>query len=247
MLNVMQIEVVYSPLLYPVRSLQTNHVTVAVDILRATTALCAAFQAGADEVVPLDSLDPLPDYHRRGYTVAAERGGKKLPLAEVGNSPTEYLMMDLRGRRLAYSTTNGTVAILTARGSDEVLVGCFSNLSTLADRLCRQERDVVVLCSGWKNDPSLEDSIFAGALVEKLCVRKEAQTVNDAALMCRRMWQTAADDPYRFCLEATHVHRLCSMGAEADIRYAFRIDTCRLVPRLDADGVLRLIDNNEVI
>ena len=239
----MQIEVIFSPILYPLRSLRDNHVTVAVDILRATTSICAAFQAGVEEVVPLDSLDMLPSYHQQGYTSAAERGGSKVPLAEVGNSPTEYIAMDLRGRRLAYSTTNGTVAILTAQGDGEVLVGCFSNLTALADYLTLLQKDVVVLCSGWKNNPSLEDSLFAGALAEKLGKDSQLMMVNDGAMMCRSLWQQSQGDSFTYCKEATHVHRLQRLGAEKDIAYAVRIDTCRLVPHLDSDGVLRLVKN----
>ena len=90
---------------------------VAVDILRATTAICAAFQAGAEEIVPLDTLEALEGYRGKGYLLAAERGGKKIGDAHYGNSPTEYLRHDLHGQRLAYSTTNGTRCIL--RGDDE--------------------------------------------------------------------------------------------------------------------------------
>ena len=53
-------------------------------------------------MVPLESLDKLESYRKKGYTLAAERGGKKVGDAECGNSPTEYLIMDLCGKRLAY-------------------------------------------------------------------------------------------------------------------------------------------------
>ena len=81
--------------------IKSHHTTVAVDVLRATTAICAAFQSGVKEVVPLDSLEPLSEFHKNGYLRAAERGGRKIGEAECGNSPTEYLTMDLRGQRIA--------------------------------------------------------------------------------------------------------------------------------------------------
>ena len=99
----MKLEVVLSPALYDGRLLKEDHTTVAVDVLRATSAICAAFKSGASEIVPLDSLEKLRDYDSLGYTLAAERGGEKVNGAKCGNSPTEYLSMDLTGSRLAYS------------------------------------------------------------------------------------------------------------------------------------------------
>ena len=113
-----------------------------MDILRATTAICAAFQAGVDEIVPLDSLEGLDPYKALGYISAAERGGKKLKDAECGNSPTEYLTMDLRGKKMAYSTTNGTVCILRGSDAERTLVGAFANITALTRQLLDQPVDV---------------------------------------------------------------------------------------------------------
>lgn len=238
----MNIEVVLSPVHYASRAISQRHATVAVDILRATSAICAAFAAGVDEIVPLDTLEPLRSYAATGYLVAAERGGKKLAGASCGNSPTEYMSMDLKGRRLAYSTTNGTVSILLASDADRTLVGSFANISCLAASLVSEE-NVVLLCSGWKGEPSMEDTIFCGALIERLRQLGCSPTlVNDSAMMASDLWSLAAASPLDYCSRATHVHRLESFGdaAVADIRWAFQNDTCPLVPEL-VDGRLRII------
>ncbi|MBQ1408665.1 MAG: 2-phosphosulfolactate phosphatase [Bacteroidales bacterium] len=237
----MNIEVILSPLLYDMRTIKQSHTTVAVDVLRATSAICAAFQAGAEEIVPLDSLEPLRSYADMGYLIAAERGGCKLAGATCGNSPTEYLTMDLKGQRLAYSTTNGTVSILRASGSDRALVGAFANISVLAEAINGDE-NLVILCSGWKGEPSLEDTVFAGALVARLQqIATDVVLVNDAAMMSRDLWTMAEGDPLAFCSRATHVHRLESFGdaAIADIRWAFQLDTCPLLPVLIEGKLVR--------
>ncbi len=231
----MKLEVSLSPALYPFRTLQSNYATVAVDILRASTAVCAAFHAGCESVVPLDSLEALPQYKKLGFSLAAERNGSKVQSAEYGNSPTEYLRHDMHGIRLAYSTTNGTVSMLRAADADLALVGAFANLSALADRLRAENMDVVALCSGWKNDFCLEDTLFAGALLERL----GADPCGDAAHMALALWQLAAGDPYAYCQNASHVHRLQALGAADDIPFAFQIDTCPVVPTLK-DGKLSL-------
>lgn len=231
------IETILSPALFPLRTTPGGHVTVAVDILRATTSLCAAFFAGAEEIVPLLSLDDLHSYKSQGYTLAAERGGHKVEGAECGNSPTEYLTMNLKGRRLAYSTTNGTVAILAASQAGRTLVGAFANISALAERLVAESNDVVLLCSGWLNSASLEDTIFCGALASRLVSSGKFQASDDATSLAIRLWLQAESDPYAFCAEATHVKRLQRMGCDCDIRFAFQTDTCPVVPYF-AEGCL---------
>ena len=234
----MKIEVSLTPALYPYRTLKENHVTVAIDVLRATTAVCAAFMAGCREVVPLDTLEALEPYRKLGYGIAAERGGKKLPGSDYGNSPTEYMSKDMSGVRLAYSTTNGTVSIL--KGADAVLtlVGAFANLDALCERLKKEGRDVVLLCSGWQNDFCLEDTLVAGAIIEKLTTHA---IHGDAAAMALALWHAAQGNPFDYCRDASHIHRLQGFGpqAQADIKFAFQMNTCPVVPVLK-NGILTI-------
>ena len=232
----MKIEVSLTPALYPYRTLRENHVTVAIDVLRATTAVCAAFQAGCREVVPLDSLEALEPFRRQGYGIAAERGGKKLPGSDYGNSPTEYMSQDMSGVRLAYSTTNGTVSILRGADASLTLVGAFANLDALCERLQTEDRDTVLLCSGWQNDFCLEDTLLAGAIIDKLTTTHCSSIVilGDAAQMALDLWHMAKENPLGYCQKASHVHRLDGFGpqAQADIVFAFKQDTCPVVPML---------------
>lgn len=237
-MNVSQIELSLTPALYEWRTIKKHHTTVAVDILRATTAICAAFEAGAEEIVPLESLDELADYGQRGYLCATERGGMKVEGATYGNSPTEYLASDLHGKRLAYSTTNGTVSIRRGSDAERTLVGCFSNISALASELIARPQDLVILCSGWRNDFSVEDTLFAGALCRRLLASGLYVSHNDAVAMALTLWDSCGGDPYSYSLQhASHVQRLIVFNALSDIVHAFKEDTCKVVPRL-ADGKL---------
>lgn len=233
----MKIEVSLTPALYPFRTIKERHVTVAVDLLRATTAVCAAFQAGCEAIVPLDTLEGIERFRKEGYSLAAERNGSKVGDAEYGNSPTEYLRHDMKGVRIAYSTTNGTISILRAADADLALVGCFANLTALCHRLRQEGRDVVILCSGWKNDFCIEDTLVAGAVIERM--GGEAVACGDAATIALALWGVAKENPYDYCQKATHVHRLYGLGAAADVEFAFRQDTCPVVPVLK-NGILTL-------
>ena len=213
---------------------------VAVDILRATTAICAAFQAGADEIVPLDTLEALENYRGKGYLLAAERGGKKIGDAHYGNSPTEYLRHDLHGQRLAYSTTNGTRCILRGAAADTTLVGAFANIMALTERFLSHPAPLVIICSGWEGNFCIEDTLFAGALIDRLLDSGRYSTTNDATRMALDLWNLGKDDPYAYCLpRAYHIQRLDSFGAHDDVLFAFRQDTCPVVPRLEG-GKLKI-------
>ena len=136
---------------------------------------------------------------------------------------------DMSGVRLAYSTTNGTVSILKGADAALTLVGAFANLDALCERLKKEGRDVVLLCSGWQNDFCLEDTLVAGAIIDKL-----GNPHGDAAAMALSLWKAANDNPFAYCRNASHVHRLQAFGpqAVADIDFAFKMNTCPLVPIL---------------
>ena len=234
----MKIDVILSPLHYSDDKENEGRAVVVVDVLRATTAICAAFKSGASTVVPLSSLADLDAMKERGYTIAAERDGRKVENAVCGNSPSEYLMMDLRNKKLAYSTTNGTVTILRAKGCKRLYIGAFVNLRAVADRIVQEtaSESVAILCSGWKNEPCLEDTLFAGALVSELG-RKAAEVTlcNDGALMAEHLWNTAKDDLYGFCKSATHVVRLKRLGYDNDVKLALRCNEMDVAPVYDKE------------
>jgi 2-phosphosulfolactate phosphatase len=112
----------------------------------------------------------------------------------------------------------------------------FANIDALCERLLRENRDVVLLCSGWQNDFCLEDTLVAGAIIHRL-----GGVHGDAAAMSLAMWQQAKSDPYAYCQNATHVHRLQAFGpqAQADIEFAFKMNICPVVPVLKK-GILML-------
>ena len=236
------IELILSPQLYPTCETPQPAIGVGVDVLRATTAICAALKAGAEHIVPLDSLEQLAIFATKGYTLAAERNGSKIDGAKCGNSPTEYLRTDLHGQRLAYSTTNGTRCLLRLADCGEVYAGCFSNLSVLATYLADRKSNIIILCSGWKGTPSFEDTLFSGGLIQKLIATRRFSIANDSATMALQLWEQNSDNLEDACRKATHVHRLIKLGYEEDIQFSLQLDTCGVIPRL-VDGCIKDISN----
>jgi len=231
------IEVCFSPKLFENIQTTSNFVTVVVDILRATTSICAAIACGAKSVIPVSTLEEAKEFKQQGFAVAAERDGLRLDFADFGNSAFDFMKNDVAGLDIVFSTTNGTVAMEMAKSSDAVVLGAFINLSALANFLIKTNKNIVILCSGWKNMFCLEDSIFAGALIEKLTEKQEYDIQCDSALASVDLWKTAKSDLLGYIQKAAHRKRLKMLGVDDVLEYCFTLDAVDAVPVLK-DGKL---------
>lgn len=228
-----------SPMLYDIHTTQRPYTAIAVDILRATTAICAAFTAGAELIVPLTSIGQLPAYKHNGFHIAAERNGMKIMQAEYGNSPTEYLKMDLTGQQIAFCSTNGTSCILKTANANRSYVGSFSNFSILLERLIKHPQNTIIVCSGWNQNVGIEDLLFAGELSQKLIESGLYTTENDSTQIAINMWNNAKNNPLDYCANASHVKRLLRLGYKNDVVFSFQHDTCNCLPKLKPTNQLK--------
>ena len=176
------IEVCFSPKLFSEIVIRENYIVVLVDILRATTSICAAFANGVKNIIPVATLEEAKMLKNQGFLVASEQDGKKLDFADFGNSAFNFSREAVEGKTVVYCTTNGTRALDIARKAAKIAMGAFINLQALTDWLVAEDKNVVILCSGWKNKFCLEDAIFAGALTEKLLDQSGFATHCDSAV-----------------------------------------------------------------
>lgn len=226
------VKVCFSPKLYPLYA-QDESVTVVVDILRATTAICTAFEYGIDHVIPVPQVEDTYFYKNEDdILLAAERGGEVVEGFAFGNSPLSYIREDIRGKKLVITTTNGTQAIEAARDSEFILIGSFVNFTALCNTLAELNRDVMVLCAGWKNRFNLEDTLFAGAVVEHLKQQHGFSFAedSDAAIASLTLYQAAKNDLAAYLAESSHRNRLIRLQLEKDIEYCLSFDRTRSVP-----------------
>ena len=80
------LETCFSPALYESGS-HSNSIVVIIDVLRASSSICTAFENGVTEIIPVAEVSEAKNYKSRGYLVAAERDGYVLDFADFGNSP----------------------------------------------------------------------------------------------------------------------------------------------------------------
>lgn len=208
-----------------------NKSVVVVDILRATSCMVTGLSVGLKAIKPVASLDECRELGSIGYITAAERGGQKVEGFDIGNSPFSYMDDELRGKKVAVTTTNGTLAISKSLDADHILIGAFLNINAVADKLRMLDKDVVIFCAGWKGSVNLEDTLFAGALIELL--DNEFELTTDDAIMSRSLYRQHADNLFETVANSAHAKRLEKFGVIKDIEFCVRFDEYDTVPYLE--------------
>lgn len=218
--------------LYPVH----DRSVVVVDILRATSCMTTALAFGIESILPVATLDEALSLKSEVTFTAGERDGKKVDGFDLGNSPFEYMQPHLKGKNIAFTTTNGTQAIVKSLGAIEVVIGSFLNIGRVVRHLENTETNILVVCAGWKGKFNLEDTLFAGALVERL--QDSLKPACDAPLAAAHLYRSAATNILDFLKNSSHVQRLARLGIEKDIAFCLMPDQYDVLPVL-RDGALR--------
>jgi 2-phosphosulfolactate phosphatase len=235
-----KVEVCFSPALYPYFEDQSA-IVVVVDILRASTAICTAFMNGVKKIIPVGTLEEAKAMKEKGFMVAAERDGIVRDFADFGNSPFNFTESLIKDKDIVYSTTNGTQAIQMASSSYKVIVASFLNFSALNNYLVSEQKHVIILCAGWKNKFNLEDTVFAGAVVNNLIANGGYDTVCDSAFASRDLWHLAKDNLLQYIDKAAQRHRLKKNGLDDVLEYCHTMDLTDIIPVLENDYLIRLI------
>ncbi|MDQ3331915.1 MAG: 2-phosphosulfolactate phosphatase [Planctomycetota bacterium] len=212
---------------------------VVIDVLRASTTVCAALHAGASRVVPFASVDDARRFADRlsesgdRPLLGGERSGVKIDGFNLGNSPLEYTADVVAGRTVVFTTTNGTRALLAAGAADRIYMGTYANLNPLCDQLARDSGDVHLICAGTDGQITLEDAVAAGEIATALEQRIATLALgNDEAAIAMTLSRTASQDDTR--LQALRMGRggrnLIELGYDDDIEFCAKIGTAPVVP-----------------
>lgn len=230
------LDVCFTPALIHLYDISES-IVVVIDVLRATSSICVAFANGVKSIIPVATIEESQQYKSKGFLIGAERNGEMLEGFDLGNSPFSYMDPIVVGRDIALSTTNGTQAIAAAKNAYRIVAGSFLNLTVLSDWLIKQDRDVLLLCSGWKNSFNLEDTLLAGAIVSKVKGHFELTKMRDSAIAAEHLYSISKDDLNGFLDESSHRKRLERLNIEKDIVYCLTPDSAPVIPGM-IDGVM---------
>lgn len=210
----------------------SNSVVVIIDVFRATSTIATALHNGAEKIIPVDNVEKCIAIGNAtpNSITAGERDGKVIEGLQYGNSPAEYSVDFIKGKTLVLTTTNGTKLLHMAinKGASDVITGSFPNLSAVCNYLIEQNKNVYLGCSAWKDRFNLEDTLFAGAVIDR--VKKHFLIHCDSSLMAEQMYQLHRNDMAQFIKNTTHWHRLAKHGLEKDMEFCVTIDAANVLP-----------------
>ncbi|HEY6565726.1 MAG TPA: 2-phosphosulfolactate phosphatase [Pirellulaceae bacterium] len=211
---------------------------IVVDVLRATTTIIAAFEAGASSIYPhveadearrfADSLSPRP-------LLGGERGGRLIAGFDLANSPADYTSERVQGKEIVYTTSNGTRAMDTARLAQHLFLGAFTNRTAVGQAVIDFE-EVHVVCAGTDGYVTEEDALLAGALVDDWERAVNGFDADDAARLCQAAWRLIGDDEpsadslHQILRRSRGGRNLLAIDCGDDIHYAARLNISDVVP-----------------
>jgi 2-phosphosulfolactate phosphatase len=214
----------------------SDKTVVVVDILRATSCMTTAFAHGIAAIRPVANLEECRELKTQGYITSGERNGEKVEGFDKGNSPFEYMGADMRGNKIAFTTTNGTQAIEKAKKARELLIGSFLNLTAVVNHLKSSTNPALIVCAGWKGRVNLEDTLFAGAVVDAL--KQDFEISDDAELIALQLYQQSKNNMVEFLGQSSHVKRLNRLNIHKDIAFCLTPDQYDVLPRLVGNDLI---------
>lgn len=234
-----KLHVCLTPALIPLYKVE-DYVVVIIDIFRATTSICYGIENGAEAIIPVSKVEECSAYIEKGfdYLLAAERDGEVVAGFDFGNSPFSYTKEKVSGKTVVLTTTNGTHALHLSRMAKKIVIGSFLNITSLCNWLKQQQENTLLVCSGWKNNFNLEDTLYAGAIVEQL--KTAGFRLDDPAIAANDMFGLAKKDLNAYLSKTSHSERLKTLGIEKDIAFCLNIDVTTAIPVLEGEKLVKL-------
>lgn len=225
------------------RSQLRGSVAVIIDVLLTGTTILNILELGAKQVTPMCSIDEIQSIqaHSDGhetFLTAGEYFGEKPKSFDNGPYPTEFSEMSVRGRSVAYLSTNGCQAVSSASDADEILIGCLRNAPAISKYLdATANKNVNLICSGSRGKTSLEDFLAASVIVSKL--DKTKWRFDDLATLAYEFLHDLKGDNVMTLLKKSRLGNwFVSKDRLADLEFAAAVGASNRIPKMKEDVLL---------
>jgi len=211
-----------------------KHLIIFIDILRNTSTMTAALFYGIEKVKPVAKVKEAAAYlEKPGYIVAGERHGIKIPEFDADNSPLFFKNRDNTNQTLVITSTNGTQSVHLSKKAKVLCCGGFVNQSKLTQFILEQNLPTLILASGWRGNVNLEDTLFAGAMVNQL--RSHFDVLGDPALLAEMVYLKHQHNIFEIVNKASHYKRIAQTNNTTDITFCLSTDVAPVVPIFDGE------------
>ncbi|PID60427.1 MAG: 2-phosphosulfolactate phosphatase [Ignavibacteriae bacterium] len=215
----------------------TKKTVVVIDVLRATSTIVTALNNGAEEIIPVNSIEFAMKVSSTGHTLlGGERNAQKIDGFVLGNSPLEYVEDIIKGKSIILFTTNGSKAIIKAKFASKLYLSSFLNNHAVAKKISKED-EVVILCSGNNGQFSFEDSVCAGDLIEELILAEVNVELDDSGKVCNLLFRKNKRRISKMLKETEHGKKLIELGFKKDIEYAAQKNIIGIVPYFESGSI----------
>ena len=220
---------------------------VVIDVLRATTTIATALDAGAEAVRAFSDLDVLmaksENWDASKRLRAGERGGKKVEGFDLGNSPLECIPKVVTDKCLFLTTTNGTRALQRVENAPIVITAAQINRHAAVNYLLKKQPETVWLVgSGWQGTYSIEDTACAGAIIDSILQQTDISLSeiahNDEVVGAFSLYKQWENNLLEMFYNSSHGKRLLGLNCQDDLQYCAKTDILDVLPIQKEPGVL---------
>ena len=220
---------------------------VVIDVLRATTTIATALNAGAEAVQAFSNIEELnrqaDSWLPEKSLKAGERGGVMVEGFDLGNSPLAVTPQVVNDKRLFLTTTNGTRALQRVEKSPQVITAAQINRQAAVKYLLAHQPDTVwMVGSGWQGDYSVEDTACAGAIAKAIIEQSNLSELeligNDEVIGAIALYDRWQHDLLTVFRQCSHGQRLLKLDGDEDLQYCSQTDTLDVLPIQKEPGVL---------
>lgn len=240
MANLNTLDVFFSSQTFQEEELR-NKVVVVIDVLRASSTILTALMNQAKGIIPVEDMGEASRISQSvdsdNLLLCGEKDGVKIEGYDLGNSPLEYTVEQVKGKTLIFNTTNGTKAVKKAVGSRNLFIGSFLNLSTIVHTLNNESRDIVLICAGWRGRMAIEDLLLAGNIIYNLGNGSLPSEARDGSKVAFGLYEKFRDNITDVIHSSNHAERLKNINGGNDLDYCAQRDICDILPVLN-DGII---------
>lgn len=218
-------------------------VAVVIDVFRATSVMVTALENGAERIIPKTGVEESFALKEKLMAANAQAkvilGGERHTVIiegfDLDNSPLAYTAQAVAGSTIIMSTTNGTRAVNSAHGADQIWIASLLNATAATDAAALSGKDIVLICSGRNNRFTIEDALCAGKIVG-LLEQNYGYTTTDLAWVTKDLYQRYKGNLREALAHCQHYNRIASGALASDVDHCLREDIYTSTPRVVNNG-----------
>jgi 2-phosphosulfolactate phosphatase len=142
--------------------------TIVIDVFRAFSLACYAFDGGAERIIPVGDINLAYQLKKENpaYILLGERNEKIMPGFDFGNSPSQIIGQDFKGKTLVHTTSAGTQGLVNAVNASELLTGSFVNAGAIVRYIRNLEiKSISLVCMGYSTKYPIEEDTFCAEYI----------------------------------------------------------------------------------